>query len=92
MGSSDLLLHLLNFIAPALGVGFMLALVSGVLFKQKSHGNSLMAQFVVNSVIGVLVLALGLLVLGRDGKMMTYVALVLVMAAGQLMQLGGPRD
>jgi hypothetical protein len=92
MGLLDLIVHLLNFVAPALGVGLLLAWFSRLLFKQKSPSASWVGQFVVNAVIGTVVLVLGLVVLGRDGKMLTYIALVLVMAAGQLMQLGDKSD
>ena len=92
MNALDVLVHALNFVAPALGTALILALLSRVLFRQKGPPVSLMAQWLVGSLAGCVVLVLGLLVLGRDGKMLTYLALVLVLAGVQLMQLGHPDD
>ena len=47
------------------------------------------AQAAINLIVGVVVLTGGLVLLGRDGKMLTYVVLVLAMALSQWWQLGG---
>jgi hypothetical protein len=91
MGLLDLIFHLLNFVAPALGVGLLLALLGRVL-RHPAPSRSWLRQFAVNAALGCLVLGLGVLLLGRDGKMLTYLALVLVLATGQLVQQGGGRD
>lgn len=92
MNALDVLVHVLNFVAPALGTALILALVSRVLFRQKNPPIPLMVQWLLGSLAGSLVLVLGLLVLGRDGKMLTYLALVLALAGVQLMQLGHGED
>ena len=46
-------------------------------------------QIAINFVVGVVVLAAGLVLLGRDGKMLTYVALVIATATSQWWLLGG---
>lgn len=83
MGILGGLLHLANFVAPALGVGVVLSLLSWALRPgarwtarawQRARG-----MWVWTSLAGLLVLALGLVFFGRDGKMATYAALVVVM-------------
>ena len=73
--------HLLNFIAPAASVALLLVLLSRLsfgLFKSKQPvARAWWAQAAIVFIVGVLILITGLLVFGRDGKMMTYAALVL---------------
>ncbi len=83
MGPLDLLLHLLNFVAPALFTGLGLALVARYLLRGKSAKLSLLMQIAINSVAGLVVLVAGLWYFGRDGKMATYAALVLACALSQ---------
>jgi hypothetical protein len=82
MGILSGLLHLANFVAPALGVAMLLALLSWAL-KPGARWSSLAwcharDLFAWAALGGVLVLALGLVFFGRDGKMATYGALVVV--------------
>ena len=77
----DLLNHLLNFVAPAFFVAGTLALLAGFLLPGAKGGR--WRQFGLNFVAGVLVLGAGLAYFGRDGKMLTYAALVLVCGTGQ---------
>ncbi len=83
MSPFDLLLHLLNFIAPALVVGTLLPLLAW-LVGPRSRG--WLAQAALNSLAGAAVLATGLWFFGRDGKMATYAALVVVCATSQWLQ------
>lgn len=83
MGPLDVLFHLFNFVAPALFTGMMLALAARYVLRQKSARLSLPAQAAINSIAGVAVLAAGLWYFGRDGKMATYAALVVVCATSQ---------
>lgn len=83
MGTLSGLLHLTNFVAPALGVALLLALLSWG-FRPGARMSSLAwaharALFMWSVVGGLLVLFLGLIYFGRDGKMATYGAMVLVM-------------
>lgn len=67
--------HVLAFIAPALGV----ALVLGMGLRLRRAGRFRRGtQFAVLVTGGVLVLLAGLIVFGRDGRVATYAALVLV--------------
>lgn len=77
MGPLDLINHLLNFAAPALFVGIVLALVSPVFMGNKAVALSLYAQAAINSIAGILALSLGLWYFGRDGKMASYAVMLL---------------
>lgn len=79
----SLLLHLLNFVAPACAVAAWMALVSPISMGRFPQWRSWRRQFLVNSVIGVGVLLLGLLWFGNDGKVVTYAAMVLACASTQ---------
>lgn len=83
MGLIDLINHLLNFVAPALFVGTLLALASPIFMQKGSAALSLYAQAAINSIAGVVALSLGLWFFGRDGKMASYAAMVLGCALSQ---------
>lgn len=83
MGPLDLLNHLLNFAAPALAVGLVLAFLAPVFMKNKALARTRSAQAAINFVVGVLALLAGLLFFGRDGKMASYAVLVLATATSQ---------
>ncbi|RZJ15821.1 MAG: hypothetical protein EOO54_18315 [Haliea sp.] len=78
--------HLLNFVAPAAALAVLLLLwsrLSGRL-SRKTPRKPLVQRWWTQLVIvfgaGLAALLLGLLVFGRDGKMMAYAALVLASA------------
>lgn len=83
MSALGLLLHLLNFIAPAVLVGLLVALLAPVLMKKARPRHTWRVQFAMNFVACCLALVLGLWLFGRDGKMATYAAMVLLCAASQ---------
>lgn len=83
MGLLDFLTHLLGFVAPALVLAALVALAGRVVFSRNTARKGWWRSFALNSIAGIAVLALGLWVFGRDGKMATYVALVLVVATTQ---------
>lgn len=92
-----LIQHLFNFMAPAALMALLLTVFSRFFpgfFKLKDSlvVSGFLVQVVVNFAIGVDVLVAGLLLLGRDGKMMTYLALMLAIATSQWWQLGGGRN
>jgi len=73
----SVLAHLAGFVAPAIGVGILLW--AGLRIRRKGRpGFGASAQFVVLCAAGVAVLLAGLVYFGRDGKIATYAALVLV--------------
>lgn len=83
MGPLDIFNHLLNFMAPAVVVGVGLALIARIFIRKVPLAHSLQAQAAINSVAGVVALALGLWFFGRDGKMASYAAMVLAVATSQ---------
>ncbi len=91
MGPLDFIHHLLNFIAPALGVGFLCALLGR--FGPRPSGRRMpwWAQGAVNVGVGVAVLVGGLVVLGQDGRLATYAVLVLACGTSQWLVSGAWR-
>ena len=84
--------HLLNFVAPAAFMAGLLAfsrLFAGFFVSKRSFAHNWRAQLAINFVVGVMVLSAGLVLLGRDDKMLTYLMLALATAACQWWQLGG---
>jgi len=80
MGLIDILNHLVNFTAPALAVAVLTAFFGPrLLFKKVSMpGFRVLAGLCFGA--GLAVSLAGLWLLGRDGRMATYAALVLVSA------------
>ena len=83
MSLFGLLDHLLNFIAPALVVGLLVAAMAPVLMKKSRPHHSWLIQSAINSGANVLVLLAGMLIFGHDGKMATYAAMVITCASSQ---------
>jgi len=83
MGPLDLLNHLFNFMAPALAVGLVLAALGPVFIRKRPVAHALIAQAAINTIAGAIALLIGLWFFGRDGKMASYTALVLVAATSQ---------
>ena len=91
MGPLDILNHLLNFVAPALWTAVLVTLVARVFMKKVPAAPVLWAQVAINFIVGVVVLGLGLLFFGNDGKMTTYAGLALLCATSQWFMLRGWR-
>jgi hypothetical protein len=83
------LIHILNFILPAVFVGGLLAVFAPLILRIKTNRTrqQVMRQWLINAICGIAALALGLWFYGVDGKMMSYTALVLVCGASQFVQL-----
>lgn len=75
--------HLLNFVAPAAVLTVLLAPGSRWLMGKSAAALSWWAQAAIVFAVGCGVLAAGLWWLGRDGKLLTYTALVLACATCQ---------
>ena len=87
MGLLDTLNHLLNFAAPALALAVMVPAFARLSGIGKVASAAFVVQSAVNFVACLAVLLAGLWTFGRDGKMATYAAMVLVCATTQwLMQ------
>ncbi|MDA7416709.1 hypothetical protein PGB34_10065 [Xenophilus arseniciresistens] len=89
MSFLDLINHLLNFVAPALFVALGLSAAARWLIRRTPGQMAWWKQWVVLSAAGALVLLLGLILLGRDGRMGSYAALVVVCATVQWLLLRG---
>jgi len=76
MGPLDAFWHLLNFIAPALGVALLAASLAKLSWRHELAAVSWRRLVAWAAVAGTLALIAGLVVFGRDGKMATYGALV----------------
>ena len=80
MGVLDGWWHLLNFFAPAVGIGLIAAVLAKLLWRRHLKGVSAwhMAMWAVAA--STLALVAGLVWTGHDGQMLTYGAMVLMCA------------
>lgn len=83
MSLLDLSIHLLSFVMPALVVALLVALAGSWVLPRSSRPLRWWVPAAVNFVAGVAVLAAGLWFFGRDGKMLTYAAMVVAVATAQ---------
>ncbi len=83
MNQHDILWHLLNFIAPTLALALALPLLARPFFRKQAWLLPWWGQVLVNLLVGLATQLVSLWALGRDGKMLAYVALVLVLASTQ---------
>jgi hypothetical protein len=72
--------HLLNFAAPAFAVALLVVAGSHVFIRKTARFRGWIVSIALLFVVGCAVLALGVALLGSDGRMPTYMALVLVCA------------
>lgn len=73
------LIHIVNFFGPALGLALIVTSLSRLVWWRALKG-AWLQQFKWVALINAAVSVVGLLVLGRDGAMWTYTALVLASA------------
>lgn len=78
-----LIYHLLNFVAPAAWLATGLLALHWLGSRRSRSVTRWKRHWLYLFVSGAAVLLAGLLIFGRDGKMMTYVALVVVMGVVQ---------
>jgi uncharacterized membrane protein len=83
MGILAVINHAINFFAPAIWLAMLLPLCARFLVKKKPAARTIPAQFALHFIVGGAVLLVGMVVFGRDGKMLTYLALVLGAASTQ---------
>ena len=89
MGPIAALNHLLNFVAPALALALGVTLGAYFFMKKRPPALSPRTQFAINLIVNCMVLALGLLLLGRDGKMASYAAMAVACATSQWLMARG---
>lgn len=73
--------HWLNFLAPALGVAAIAALLSKLVWRRELRGTSWLRLAAWAGAAGEVASVAGLLITGRDGAMVSYGAMVLCIAA-----------
>ena len=83
MGLLDMLNHLLNFVAPAAVVALLLTLTRRFIRSKSPVVLSLPSHAAIIFIVGVAALSAGLVLWGRDGKMLSYAALVVACATCQ---------
>jgi hypothetical protein len=83
MAPLTLLFHVLNFLAPALAMALAMPLVGLIWQKKTAFPLKWWTQFAIVFAASALALIAGLVILGRDGKMATYLGLVLTAASTQ---------
>ena len=76
MGPIDAAWHLLNFFAPAVGVGMLAAALAKLLWRGELKAVAWLRLSGWASAACAAVLLGGLVVFGHDGKIATYVAMV----------------
>ena len=77
----QLVLHLFNFVLPALAMAVFMPCAGRWVMGR--GGWPLGRRMAVHAVCGLLVLVVGLVLQGHDGKMSTYFGLVLVAASAE---------
>lgn len=81
----DLLIHALNFAAPAAFLAVLMPLLARLILRRQQARLNLSMQMLVTFAVCLAVLLAGLMFFGRDGKLATYAALVLAAATNQWM-------
>jgi len=79
--------HALNFVAPAIWLALLMPPLSRFLYKKRPLALSWYAQAAIHLIVCFLGLLAGLVVFGNDGKMLTYLAVVLLSASSQWVML-----
>ena len=87
MGPLDALIHLLNFMAPALCLAVLTPSLTRIFTRKVSIAPVWWAQVAINFAFCMLMLVSGLVFFGRDGKMASYAAMVLACASSQTWML-----
>ncbi|MCZ2496738.1 hypothetical protein GN316_08215 [Xylophilus sp. Kf1] len=86
MTAFELLGHLVNFCLPAVWMAAAAVLCGGLLAPARGAGWP--RRLACNIAVGLAVLLLGWLVLGSDGKMATWMALVAAVALSECLLRG----
>ncbi len=76
MGPIDAVWHLLNFFGPAIGIGLIAPSIAKLLWRRELRSVPWRVLATRTTVVAALTWAAGLVVFGRDGRMVSYGALV----------------
>lgn len=83
MDALGLLLHVLNFLAPAAFAAALITVPHAFFGSNRPAAGVITSWFAIIFALSVATLVAGLLLLGHDGRVWTYVALVLVAATAR---------
>lgn len=83
MSVLDAMLHAFNFILPAGCVAIFVTFLGRFFMRKRQIAGVFIAWIAINFIVCVCVLLIGLVLTGRDGKMLTYLAMVLASATVQ---------
>jgi uncharacterized membrane protein len=89
MGPIAALTHLLSFAAPAISLALLVTLGAHFFMKKRPPALALSTQLAINIIANIVVLALGLWLMGRDGKMVSYAVMVVMCATSQWLMARG---
>ena len=92
MGLWSALNHGLNLVAPAAALALLLPLCARIVGLKTAEAPAWITQVAINFAVGCTALLLALWLLGHDGKMLGYGALVLACASSQWALLRGWRS
>ena len=81
MGPLDVAWHLLNLIAPALGLGLLSSTATKLIWRRALAAVAWRRLLLASGGAAAGVTLAGLVVFGRDGRMATYALMVLAVAA-----------
>lgn len=81
MPPTDAFWHLMNFCAPALGLGVFSAALSRLIWRRELRHRRFLSLWAAASAAAMLAQAGGLVAFERDGRMATYAAMVVACAA-----------
>lgn len=76
MDALDAFWHLLNFLAPAVGVGLIASALAKLLWRRDLKSTRWIRLALWSTASCAAILIAGLVVFGHDGKMATYAAMV----------------
>jgi hypothetical protein len=91
MGVIDALWHVIGLLLPAGCVAMALAFSSRFFKQNRPLAGTLIARSAILFIVCAAVLLTGVFITGRDGKMMTYLAMVLAGGTAQWLLSGGWR-
>jgi hypothetical protein len=83
MNLLDVLIHLFSFAAPALFMALLMPMLARLVIRSKASALPWWVQSLALFIVGLGVLTGGVWWLERDGRMLTYAALVLLTATTQ---------
>lgn len=91
MSPFDIIVHVLNFSAPALALALLLRASEALFAWRRPLVANAWVRMLVIAGVGIASLLLSLVVTGHDGKVVGYAGLVVSAATAQWLLLGGWR-